>query len=133
MTQAIKDRIIGSMAAGADVVMAAQVNGVSKSTIYNHREKDQAFADAMDEQRAKIDQEVVESLLAEAKAGNVTAMIFWLKNRRSDEWRDRRQHEITGADDGPVVIRQIVLEDGTPLPSNPPVVPDPSGDVGGQG
>lgn len=35
-------------------------------------------------------------------APNVTAAIFWLKNRRSQEWRDKQQTELTGPDGGPV-------------------------------
>jgi hypothetical protein len=34
---------------------------------------------------------------------DVTACIFWLKNRRPDLWRDLSRQEITGADGGPVV------------------------------
>lgn len=33
---------------------------------------------------------------------DVTAGIFWLKNRRSDKWRDRSQHEHSGPDGGPI-------------------------------
>lgn len=29
---------------------------------------------------------------------DTTAMIFWLKNRRKDQWRDVSRHELTGAD-----------------------------------
>ena len=32
---------------------------------------------------------------------DTTACIFWLKNRAPDEWRDRKEHEITGKDSGP--------------------------------
>ena len=32
---------------------------------------------------------------------DTTACIFWLKNRRKDEWRDRQEH--TGADGTPLV------------------------------
>lgn len=31
-------------------------------------------------------------------APDTTAAIFWLKNRRSQEWRDKQQHEHTGKD-----------------------------------
>ena len=31
-----------------------------------------------------------------------TAMIFWLKNRKPAEWRDKVDHELTGANGGPV-------------------------------
>lgn len=40
---------------------------------------------------------------------DVTAQIFWLKNRRPDEWRDKQQTEITGKDGGP--IRVVKAED----------------------
>lgn len=33
---------------------------------------------------------------------DATAMIFWLKNRRPDAWRDRREH--TGPDGGPIQV-----------------------------
>lgn len=35
-------------------------------------------------------------------APDVTAAIFWLKNRRPQEWRDRQVTEITGKDGGPI-------------------------------
>jgi hypothetical protein len=30
-----------------------------------------------------------------------TSMIFWLKNRNKDRWRDKQQHEISGPNDEP--------------------------------
>ncbi len=35
---------------------------------------------------------------------DTTAMIFWLKNRRPDLWRDKNIQEHTGADGGPIDI-----------------------------
>lgn len=35
---------------------------------------------------------------------DTTAMIFWLKNRRPDLWRDRQQHEHSGPDGAPIPI-----------------------------
>lgn len=35
-------------------------------------------------------------------AADVTAGIFWLKNRRSSEWRDAKAHEHSGPDGGPI-------------------------------
>lgn len=47
--------------------------------------------------------------------GDVTAQIFWLKNRRPDLWRDKREDK--GNDDerngtGVVMIPQILTEEG---------------------
>jgi len=41
-------------------------------------------------------------------APDVTACIFWLKNRRPDLWRDRRYTEIAGKDGGPIETSQKV-------------------------
>lgn len=35
---------------------------------------------------------------------DVTAQIFWLKNRKPDEWREKQQNEITGAGGGPLQV-----------------------------
>ena len=46
-------------------------------------------------------------------APDTTAAIFWLKNRRAAEWRDRQQTEHTGPDGGPIeTVTRIVLESG---------------------
>ena len=38
---------------------------------------------------------------------DTTACIFWLKNRRKDEWRDRQEH--TGPDGGPVQVEDVTV------------------------
>jgi hypothetical protein len=35
-------------------------------------------------------------------APDTTAAIFWLKNRRPDQWRDRQALELTGTNGGPI-------------------------------
>lgn len=45
---------------------------------------------------------------------DTTAAIFWLKNRRPDAWRDRREHELTGKDGGPIQTESTVIV----LPAN---------------
>lgn len=35
---------------------------------------------------------------------DTTAGIFWLKNRRPEQWRDKQQHEHTGANGGPIEV-----------------------------
>lgn len=41
-----------------------------------------------------VDYEVENALLQSALKGNVTAQIFWLKNRKPNEWREKREVEI---------------------------------------
>jgi hypothetical protein len=40
-------------------------------------------------------------------APDVTAQIFWLKNRRPDKWRDKKQLDFTGLDEALEAFRQI--------------------------
>jgi hypothetical protein len=44
--------------------------------------------EALKRGRDASDERVVDSLYRQALSGNVTACIFWLKNRRPSEWRD---------------------------------------------
>ncbi|WP_375790884.1 helix-turn-helix domain-containing protein [Bradyrhizobium sp. vgs-9] len=47
---------------------------------------------------------------------DVTAQIFWLKNRRREEWRDKQEHEHTGKDGAALV--PIINLTGRPEPSS---------------
>jgi hypothetical protein len=42
-------------------------------------------------------------------APDVTAAIFWLKNRRAETWRDVKATELTGKDGGPVAVSEVIL------------------------
>jgi transcriptional regulator with XRE-family HTH domain len=42
---------------------------------------------------------------------DVTAQIFWLKNRRPDLWRDVKQQEITGKGGGPIDVHGMSDEE----------------------
>lgn len=48
--------------------------------------------------------DVVTAPYREHVAPDTTACIFWLKNRRPDAWRDKREQELTGAGGGPVMV-----------------------------
>lgn len=55
-----------------------------------------------------IDGQVVQTPLRKAYPPDTTAMIFWLKNRRPAEWRDKIDQELTGPNGGPVQHRVAV-------------------------
>ena len=44
-------------------------------------------------------------------APDTTAIIFWLKNRAPDVWRDVQRQEITGTEGGPVQVRMMTDEE----------------------
>jgi hypothetical protein len=72
--------------------------GISTGTLHNVRKRDPAIDEAITRGKDKADLQVVAALYKKALAGDTTAMIFWLKNRRPVEWRDRHETEIPGVE-----------------------------------
>jgi len=46
-------------------------------------------------------------------APDTTAAIFWLKNRQPEDWKDKREHEMTGAEGQPLIPTLNVTIGGT--------------------
>ena len=70
--------------------------GVTEPTIHNWAKKYPDFAEARGDGKHVSDDAVVKSLYDTALAGNVTAQIFWLKNRKPDKWRDKQEVDHSG-------------------------------------
>lgn len=49
-----------------------------------------------------VNGEIVQTQVRKFYPPDTAAAIFWLKNRRRDEWRDKIDHEVGGKDGGPV-------------------------------
>lgn len=51
-----------------------------------------------------------------------TSAIFWLKNRRKDQWRDKQEHEHSGPNGGPIPYHKIerLVVDPKPIPEDEP-------------
>ena len=54
-----------------------------------------------------VNGEIVQTPIRKYYPPDTTAGIFWLKNRRPDEWRDKVQNEVTGKDGGALQIERI--------------------------
>ena len=116
--------------------------GVSINTIGNRKAAHEAFLGALkvgkDEADARVERSLYQRAIGyEADAVKIfmpanakkpvyapyrekvhpdtTAMIFWLKNRRPDLWRDKTDHELTGKDGAPLV--PVINLTGRPEPS----------------
>lgn len=64
--------------------------------------------------KIKVDQhkEEVEVVNVERHApADTTAAIFWLKNRRKNDWRDKHDHEVSGVDGDPIEIKATASRD----------------------
>ena len=112
----------------------AQQIGIHPSTLYDWQNKYPEIAEALKQGKEVVDRQVENALLKRALGyeyeevkmiatenggkrvektrkqvlPDVTAQIFWLKNRKPEEWRDRKETEITGKDGGPVELKSWV-------------------------
>lgn len=66
---------------------------INLTTFYRWKNQFSSFADAISEGKLKADGSVAASLYQSAMAGSDTACIFWLKNRRPHEWKDKHDIE----------------------------------------
>ncbi len=85
------------------------VLGVTTQTIHNWK-KNPKFFDALKKGRAQADSRIKQSLYQRALEGDVTAQIFWLKNRDPKNWGDKRQLDISSDDSSEVVIKVVKTE-----------------------
>lgn len=104
---------------GASVVETARRIGVSEKTVFDWMKRFPEFAEAMRRGADDFDDEVEAALMRAAigydyeeealdkegfvhkvkkhQPANITAMIFWLKNRRPEQWREKREVRVDGA------------------------------------
>lgn len=114
--------------------------GIAVRTLYEWKSKHPQIMQALKKGKAWADTEVENALFRRATGydyeettwedgkktkvvkkhvpGDVTAQIYWLKNRRPDLWRDRRDNQAADNDDskgetGVVIIPQILEDDDT--------------------
>lgn len=103
--------------------------GIAKSTLYEWKKKYKDFSDTLKESKEVVDRQVENALLKRALgydydeeksvtiqksdgsfeerferitkhvSPDTTAQIFWLKNRKPEEWRDKREGVVSVIDD----------------------------------
>lgn len=87
-----KDKLIlleGWAREGLTDEQIAKNMGISRTTLWDWKKKEPNILDALKKGKDVVDFEVENALLKSALEGNVTAQIFWLKNRRKLQWRDK--------------------------------------------
>ena len=63
--------------------------GIGRTTLFEWEQKEPNIANTLKKGREVVDFEVENALLKNGLSGNVTAQIFWLKNRKKNEWREK--------------------------------------------
>ena len=74
---------------GLGPTQIARSLGVSWSTIDRNRKRSAEFDEVIKKGKARGISMVTDALMQSATEGNVTAQIFYLKNRDSEHWKDR--------------------------------------------
>lgn len=80
-----------------DGLTEAQITGnmgISARTLLNWKKKSVPILLALKRGKEVSDYQVENALFKSAVEGNVTAQIFWLKNRRPDKWRDKQDSKV---------------------------------------
>lgn len=92
------DRVVEFLGGGYSLAGFAGEIGVARSTIYKWIEEHPEFSDAVKTAQAKavLWWEKRNIQFAQTGEGNATAIIFGLKNRAADEWRDKTETELSG-------------------------------------
>lgn len=90
------------MAAGFSKFATAGSLGVCKATFDNWCVEHPEFLGAVKEGETLRTLKLETDLLSAADGPTVTSRIFALKNAAPNEWRDRKDVELTGADGGPI-------------------------------
>lgn len=89
---------------GGNIMAAVDRTGFAKSTMYNYKSEDPEFSkqweDLVKEAQDNFKEEAEYALRAAVLSGNITAIIFTLKNLDPKKWRDRK--ELTGEDGKPI-------------------------------
>lgn len=90
---------------GLSIEQISKNMGIDDATLYRWMNKNCDICEAIKKGKEVVDYEVENALYKNAMSGNVTAQIFWLKNRQKDKWREKQEVTVT---DNPI-------EDLTPL------------------
>lgn len=76
--------------AGVPQKIIAEIIKISEPTLRKH------YRSELDTSKAKANAVISQSLFRQARDGNVTAQIFWLKTQAG--WKEKNYHELTGKD-----------------------------------
>lgn len=83
--------------------------GISRNAFYEYQKKHREFYESLKYTKEYCDGQIENALFEAAKAGNVTAQIFWLKNRRGKVWREKPEGMAASTDDR--VVINLSIED----------------------
>ena len=94
---------------GETITAAAKAAGICRRTAYSWRESDEAFAEAWDDALEIGTEKLETEATRRALESSDTLLIFLLKARRPNVYRDRVSAELTGPNGTPLQAQSGVL------------------------
>ena len=101
---------VEALAAVLSSEQIADYFGIGRRTFYSIMERQPEVAARYKKGRAKAVEDVARGLLADARADNLTAKMFYLKTQAG--WRETSRHEVTGANGKPIKAKFDVRNEG---------------------
>ena len=92
----VKDKLIlveGWARDGLTNEQIAKNLNIGKTTFYKMLKEYPELSEHLKKGKEVVDYEVENALLKSALSGNITAQIFWLKNRKPRQWKDKVEVE----------------------------------------
>ena len=112
ITPKIMEKVEVYAAQGLTLKEIAHCLGISYQTLNTRKKELAEFDSAIERGQAKGMATISNALFVAGKDGNITAQIFYLKNRSPKNWKDRHSTELSGPDDGPVKITVELVSKG---------------------
>ena len=88
-------RIQGWARDGLTDEQIAKNMGIGTTTLYRWKEEHREIREVLKETKEVADRNVENALYEAALKGNITAQIFWLKNRKPKDWREKQLDDMT--------------------------------------
>jgi len=94
---------------GLTIKQIASVLGMGESTLLEKQKSFPDFLGSIKKGRVEGIKAISNALFEKANKGDNTAMIFYLKNRDSENWKDVQKYEHSGTDGKPLVPSSITI------------------------
>ncbi|WP_373083812.1 helix-turn-helix domain-containing protein [Zhongshania sp.] len=108
------DEVVEYMRDGYSVTAFAGHIGVARSTVFKWADEHEEFSDSLKAAQAMAAQWWEDRLrdVAMTGTGNATAAIFGVKNRSSEDYKDKRETDLTNSDGKltPQVVERVIID-----------------------
>ena len=102
-----REAFLDALGEGLSIAAACRRAGISRVAAYAWRNDEEEFRAAWDEAVEEGTDLLEDAAIERARDASDTLMIFLLKARRPDKFKDRAKVEHSGPNDGPIEINDV--------------------------